>query len=73
MVAGVPDLQKDLCNAIRIAQHAHVVEVSEEHLALPQGGIDLRAACKLARTSRRNVVPWCAPPPDGQCHPTRYL
>ena len=41
MEEGVPDLHKDLCNAIRIAQHVYVVEVGENHLALTQGGIDL--------------------------------
>ena len=41
MEEGVPDLHKDLYNAIRIAQHVSVVEVSEDRLALMHSGIDL--------------------------------
>ena len=42
VVESVLDLQKDLCNAIRIAQHVYVVEVGEKHLTLTQSSIDLQ-------------------------------
>ena len=41
MEEGVPDLHKDLCNAIKIAQRVCVVEVSEDRPALTHGGVDL--------------------------------
>ena len=42
MVEGAPDLERDLCKAIRIAQH-------EIDFALTQGGTDLQESCVLTQ------------------------
>ena len=54
-VEGVLDLSKDLCNAIRIAQDADVVEVGEEHLALAASVREV-ASSSSSTTLKRSLL-----------------
>ena len=65
MEDGVPNLHKDLSIAITIAQHADVVKVGEEHLALTQCGIDLCESRVLTQgeKSRHEGSPCSLPSP----------